>query len=154
VPRSADAVPALEVDGEVAFVLEAPDGTTSGTVSGQGRRIVVRTDDPVMAFRSAVAPSTGGTSIGALADLLAASGLVVEVCGPEGTIATLGDGVDSQLGRLVAGSRRVRPGAARAVRPLAVAQARSGLGSSRRGTAVAVVLLLAAAIARRTACRR
>ena len=153
-PRSADAVPALEVDGEVAFVLEAPDGTTSGTVFGQGRRVVVTTEDPVMAFRSAVSPSIGGTSIGALADLLAASGLLVEVSGPQGTIATLGDGVNSQLGRVVAGSRRVRPGAARAVRPLAVAQVRSRSGSSRRGAAAAVVLLLAAAIARRVAGRR
>lgn len=152
-PRSADALPALEVEGELAFALDAPDGTTTGTVSGQGRRVVVSTADPVAAFRAASAPSPGGTSIGGLADLLAGSGLVVEVTGPQGTVATLGEGIDSPLGRLAAGSRRVRLGSARAVRPLALAQARSTL-TGRRTATVAVALVVLAALTRRAVARR
>jgi len=141
VPRSAE--PALEVSGSLSFTLDAPDGGASGQISGEGNRVVVSTDDPVAAFRAATARGPGQNSVGAVADLLAASGLVLQVTGPRGTVATLGDGVESRLGDLLAGSRRVRPGDVRAVRPLAVTQARSMLAPSTRR----VVMLGAAPVA-------
>jgi hypothetical protein len=56
----------------------------------------------------------------------------VEVTGPHGLVATVGAGVDSPLGRVLAGSRRVRLGRPAAVRPLAVAQARRTSGRLAR----------------------
>lgn len=151
-PRSAE--PALEVSGSLSFTLQAPDGAASGQISGQGRRVVVDTDDPVAAFRAATAPGPGPTSISGVADLLAASGLVLEVTGPHGTVATLGDGVDSRVGGLLAGSRRVRPGDVRAVRPVAVAQARSVLAPSVRPVVVLAAAALALGVLRRIVTRR
>lgn len=151
-PRSVE--PALEVSGSLSFTLDAPDGAASGQISAEGNRVVVSTDDPVAAFRAATAPGPGQTSVGAVADLLAASGLVLDVTGPRGTVATLGDGVDSRLGHLLAGSRRVRPGDVRAVRPLALAQARSVLVPSVLRVVVLGSAVVALAALRRIRTRR
>ena len=96
------------------------------------------------ALRAAAAPGPGRTAVGGLADLLAPSGLTMEVTGPRGTIASLGNGVDSRLGKLVAGSRHVRLGSVRTVLPLAAAQIRGQAPSARR---VGPLLAAAAVIA-------
>lgn len=142
----------LEVTGSLSFVLDTPDGSTAGRVEGDGRRVRVVADDPVAVWESAAGPGLGRPAVAGLADLLAEAGLVVEVTGPHGTVATVGAGVDSRLGQVLAGSRRLRPGRVGALRPLAAARVRSRGRPGRVAAsvlAVAVVLLL-----RRRAARR
>jgi hypothetical protein len=134
------------VSGDLAFSVAGAGGATSGRVEGRGNRVLVRAEDPVAAFRAASAPGGGRPALGGLGDLLAEAGLVVEVAGPDGVVATLGDGVDSLLGRLTAGSRRVQPGSARAVRPLVVERLREAGGGRAAVPLAAVGVVLAAAV--------
>jgi hypothetical protein len=127
--RLAEGLVPLEVTGSLDFSL---DTGSTGRVEGVGSRILVTADDPVAAFRAAAAPGNGRPALGGLGDVLAAAGLVVEVTGPRGSVATLGDGVDSPVGRLLAGSRHVRPGRLRAVTPLAAARGVDLLGPAAR----------------------
>ncbi len=60
-----------------------------------------------------------------VARLLHDEGAVLEVTGPARPGRPVGAGIDSPVGRLLAGSRHVRLGRPAAVRPLAVAQARA-----------------------------
>lgn len=131
----------LRVEGSLAFTVDGPRGSTGGLLVGDGAVLYVSADDPSAVWDAAVAGAPraqGGLS--AVADLLAESGLSVEVDGPAGHVATVGAGVDSVLGRVVAGSRRVRPGRPAALRPLVVAQVRQAVGGPR------TVLLAAAAV--------
>lgn len=147
-PRRADVRPEglapLAVSGSLAFTL---DTGSAGRVEGRGSRILVTADDPVAAFRAAAAPGNGRPALGGLGDVLAEAGLVVEVTGPRGSVATLGDGVDSGLGRLLAGSRHVRLGRLRAVTPLAAARGVDLLGpAARRALPVLALAALAAVL--------
>ncbi len=146
---------ALAVEGGISFTVEGPAGATSGTVTGDGGTVRVHAEDPAAAWDAALGSvSTGPAVLSAVADRLHDEGLVLEVVGPAGLVATVGAGVRSPLGRLLAGSRRVRLGRPAAVRPLAVAQARR----TARGLARPAALVLAAggalAALRRTAAGR
>ncbi|GAB3686737.1 hypothetical protein GCM10028814_27500 [Angustibacter aerolatus] len=135
------------------------DGVVS-TVQADGRLITVATTQPERVWSALTeaieqagyavgrARGDGGRAgVGRLADLLAESGLRLEVVGPRGRVVLLGDGVRSTAGRLVTGSERVQPGNPVA---LAVLGARS---LDRRATAVTAAsgagLLLAVAVLRR-----
>ena len=119
----------LHLDGDLSFSVVGPGGAAQGSVVGDGRVLRVVADDPVAAWDAALgSPTTGPGLLRAVADQLHEQGVVVEVSGPQGLVATVGSGVDSPVGRLLAGSRRVRLGRPAAVRPLAVAQVRRTAG--------------------------
>ena len=137
---------AVSFDGDLTFSVEGPGGSTAGTVRGDGPVLRVRADDPVAAWDGVLGSvSTGPAVLSSVADLLHDEGAVLEVSGPDGVVATVGAGIDSPLGRLLAGSRHVRLGGPAAVRPLALAQAKkTAVGAvTPAGVAVAVVALLA-----------
>jgi hypothetical protein len=132
---------ALRLEGSVAFTVDGPRGRSGGVVSGDGPVLRVTADDPVAAWDAAVGSAPRGPgALGTVADLLAAQGLSVEVDGPRGRLATVGAGVDSGVGRAVTGSRRVAPGRPAALRPLVVAQLRTGVARQRGRLLVAAVL--------------
>ena len=129
----------LAFDGRLSFTVDGPDGSTAGTVVGDGSALRVHADDPVVAWDAALGSvSTGTAVLSAVAGHLHDEGLRLEVTGPAGRVASVGAGVDSPVGRLLAGSRRVSLGRPSAVRPLAVAQARRSLaGRGLPGVVVA-----------------
>lgn len=136
---------ALSFDGDLTFSVEGPGGATAGTVRGDGSVLRVRADDPVAAWDGVLGSvSTGPAALSQVADLLHDEGAVVEVSGPDGVVATIGAGIESPLGRVLAGSRHVRLGRPAAVRPLALAQARRTVAGvvTPAGLAVAVLALL------------
>lgn len=143
---------ALEFEGDLTFSVDGPGGASAGTVRGDGRTLHVHADDPVAAWDGALGSTTTGPAL--LADVarrLHDEGAVLEVSGPDGRVARVGAGIDSPVGRVLAGSRHVRLGRPAAVRPLAVAQLRRGLARRRTGALALALLagLLAAAGARR-----
>ena len=142
---------ALGFEGDLTFSVDGPGGASAGTVRGDGRTLRVHTSDPVATWEAALGATTTGPAVLAqVARLLHDEGAVLEVTGPAGRVARVGAGVDSPVGRLLAGSRHVRLGRPSAVRPLAVAQARRGLGTARTRAALALAVgLLVAAGARR-----
>ena len=98
----------------------------SVTLTGDGDRLVLATNRPGAlwdALASAPVPirvgsASGPTGVGRVAEALREAGLNLDVRGPRGTVASLGAGVDSALGRVLAGSSALRPGAPAAVAPL------------------------------------
>ena len=147
----------LNVESDLTFSVTGPSGPVTGTVEASGATVTVRTSDPVATLDAALGgqPYTP-SAIEALAARLADSGITVAVSGPQGTVATIGAGVSSTVGRVLAGSRLVRPGSLRAVAPLTrvrVAPALQGLPSTVRwlsGAAAAGMILWALArLARR-----
>jgi hypothetical protein len=145
---------ALAVEGDLAFTVQGPAGATAGTVTGAGGVVRVHADDPVAAWDAALGSvSTGTAALRAVADRLHDQGVVLEVSGPAGLVATVGAGVRSPLGRLVTGSRRVRPGRPAAVRPLALAQARRATRGAVRPAALVAAVAVGAWALRRAARR-
>lgn len=142
---------ALAFDGDLAFEVQGPAGATAGRVSGHGSTLRVAADDPVVAWDAALGSvSTGPALLRAVAGHLYDEGVVVQVTGPGGLVATVGAGVDSPLGRVATGSRHVRLGRAAAVRPLAVAQARrTARGLARPAAVLAAVAAALWAVRRR-----
>ena len=141
----------LSFDGDLTFSVEGPGGATAGTVNGAGPVLRVHADDPVAAWDAALGSvSTGPAALSAVAGLLHDEGVVVEVSGPAGLVATVGAGVRSPLGRAITGARHVRLGRPGAVRPLAVAQVRrTAVGARRPAALLALVLALVWARRRR-----
>lgn len=140
-----------EVGGRLAFSVTGPGGATSGTVTGDGAVVRVHAEDPVAAWDAALGSvSTGPAVLSFVAQLLHDEGLALEITGPAGRVATVGAGVQSPLGRVLAGSRHVRLGTPAAVRPLAVAEARRRL---RAAPVPAAALLLVGALAVRAGVR-
>jgi hypothetical protein len=84
---------------------------------------------------AASVPEIGTAALPFLADQLSEVGLRVEVIGPKGTVATIGSGASSVVGRVVTGSRAIQPGDTRAVAALRVGQVKRG----RRGLILAGV---------------
>jgi hypothetical protein len=142
---------ALGFEGDLTFSVDGPGGSSAGTVRGAGRTLHVHASDPVAAWDAALGSSTTGPALLAdVARLLHDEGAVLEVTGPGGRVARVGAGIDSPLGRVLAGSRHVRLGRPAAVRPLAVAQVRRTLRRRRTALGLAALAgLLAATGARR-----
>ena len=143
---------AVSFDGNLTFSVEGPGGSTAGTVRGDGPVLRVRADDPVAAWDGVLGSvSTGPAVLSSVADLLHDEGAVLEVSGPGGVVATVGAGIESPLGRLLAGSRHVRLGRPAAVRPLAVAQARrTAEGAVRSPLVLVAAVALVAWVVRRS----
>lgn len=74
-------------------------------MTADGPTLRVHTDSPTVLIRSLGSNDRARTV--ALGDLLATTGVTVEVSGPRGAIARFGAGIDSRLGRLLTGSPNV-----------------------------------------------
>ena len=147
----------LHVESDLTFSVDGPSGLSTGTVRASGSRVTVRISHPVSMMEAVLGADGGGARTpAAVGDFLAGVGLTVDVIGPRGLVVTMGDGVESAIGALVSGTRRVRPGSLRAAGPLAVARIRRP--QQVRGQvaigAVALVALVAADLARRRLARR
>ena len=141
-------MPGLDITSDLTFEVSTPGRPrTTGRVSATGAHVTVDTDDPVAVWDAALgSPATGSGVLRSVAEGLHAQGITVSVTGPAGTGATVGAGVDSTLGRVAAGSRRVRLGRPAAVAPLARAQVVALVGAHRGRLAAAVAGLLAATL--------
>ena len=126
----------LEVDG--AGVQVHADGADVRIVAEDVGAFVTRVREAATT-RTGVAP--GRHDLGGLAEALAASGITAHLESPTRPVAVAGAGVDSPVGALLLGTRRVRPRAAVVV--IAVGRGRRLLA------AVAVAVVLATVLARR-----
>lgn len=99
------ALPGLGISGELTFGVQDGSRTASGTVRAEGQTLTVEVDEPWVVLRSVRGV---GFPAGA-GDLLEASGLTVDVRGPNGRLALAGPDVHSRLGRLLTGSDHLRP---------------------------------------------
>jgi len=98
----------FDIDADLTFSMEVPDEgqggeVVTGTVTGHGRHIEVRSDD--------VGAMSSGASLGqarTLASGLAAWGLTVTVSGPDGPVVSVGDVKPNRLGRLLTRSKHIR----------------------------------------------
>ncbi len=143
-----------EISSDLVFSVTTPGREpVQGRVSASGPTVTVATDDPVAVWEAA----TGGAAAGdallrVVAGQLHEQGITLAVSGPGGTVATVGAGVDSSLGRLATGSRHVRLGRPAAVAPLARARALSLVQAHRSEVyagAAALATLAALALWRR-----
>jgi hypothetical protein len=119
----------LQVDGVGVHV--HADGADLRIVADDVGAFVARVREAATA-RSGVAP--GRRDLGGLAETLASSGITAHLESRTRPVAVAGAGVDSAAGRLLLGTRRVRPGAAVVV--IAAGRGRRLLAAG----AVAVVL--------------
>lgn len=90
-------------------------------MTADGQVVTVRVSEPA---RLVSALPRGAGSESQVADLLASSGLRVEVQGPSGLLARAGRGVDSFLKGWVTGSRHVTPGSVRSLASVVAARLR------------------------------
>jgi len=123
-----------------------------GRVVGDGATLRVETSDPARFLDEVRAAGPSDTrSIRRAAEFLHDQGVTVVVSGPDGDVVTAGAGVDSLVGRLAAGTNRVRPGRLRAVRPLVRGQVRDAARDprARAGAAIALALVLIVRLLRR-----
>ena len=110
----------VEADLEIAV-----DGVPARLTS-HGDRLVLSSPHPERVWAAVLSAALpvrvgaldGPKAVGRLGAELAAAGLRLEVTGPRGTVAHLGDGVRSRFGRLATGSAAVSPGAPTAVAAL------------------------------------
>lgn len=100
---------------QVTGTVEATVDGVPATITGREHAFVVRADRPASLLDSL---GLAGNSVRIAASALAETGLQVVVAGPRGDVVTVGAGVHSRLGRLLAGSSRVRPGRPAALLPL------------------------------------
>lgn len=97
----------IDVDGDTAHLTS--DGAALTLTSSHPERVwasIVGAALPV-----GVGAIDGPRAVARIADQLVDAGLTLEVTGPRGTVADLGFGVRSRVGRVVTGSSSVRPGA-------------------------------------------
>lgn len=127
----------LDVDVDLRLEVTTPAGeTTAAHVSGSGQELRVDADNPEVLF-SAV----DRADVGRVADLLAATGITVEVFGPHGRAARVGAGTSSRLGRAVTGSARVAPDPAAAARLALTSRAARSIGLATPAAVVAYVVI-------------
>ena len=124
-----------------------------GRVVGEGQTLRVETRHPARLLDELRAAGPSDTrSLRRAAEFLHDQGLTVVLSGPAGDVVTVGAGVDSPLGRLAAGTNRIRPGRPRAVAPLVRGRLRGAARDPRVRAAAAaatILLLLAARVLRR-----
>lgn len=135
--RGADVL-AVEVDLRWELTL-ATGGSTTARLTGHGQRMRVDAQRPEV-----LVAAVDRADVGRAAELLAATGIRVDVHGPHGPVATLGAGTTNRVGRALTGSPRV------SVAPRAAARLAWADRSVRTAAAVvsAVLVVLAAARAR------
>lgn len=100
--------PRLRVEADLAFSVgrSGPDplgGTASGTLTGDGSHLVLRSDD-----LETLSVGGGGAAVPVLAGELARIGLSLSIVGPHGAVVTIGDVRSGLLHRLLTRSRHVR----------------------------------------------
>ena len=140
-------MPRLQVEGDVALNV---DGVPA-TLSGRDNALVIKTDSPKRLLDGA-GPALD--RIDAVAASLAQAGLRLVVEGPHGPVATMGAEVHSTMGRLLAGSPRVRLGRPAAVWPVARGRISRRLHSRSGLAAAAVIAVVIAYGARRAGADR
>ena len=121
------------------------DGTAA-TLTGDGDRFVLATEKPGALVNSltgvtlpaGVGSVPGPVGVGRIAEALREAGVNLVVRGPRGTVASLGAGVDSALGRALVGSGALRPGAPAAVGPLVWQAVRRRPAARVAGLALAI----------------
>jgi len=112
---------ALYVDSDLTFSIEGPSGPSTGSVRASGSRVTVRTSDPVSMVEAVLGADCGGSRTpAAVGDFLADVGLTVDVIGPKGLVVTMGAGVESSIGAVVGGTRKMRLGSLRSAGPFVV----------------------------------
>ena len=131
------------------------DGVTA-RLTGRGSRLVLTSAQPERVFDAAVSSMlpagvgsiSGPRAVGRVADLLREAGVRLEVRGPQGLVAAIGDDVRSPTGRLLTGSDAVSAGRPGALAALAWRGRRREvlLGT---GGAVTALMLLVRALRRR-----
>ena len=93
------------VDADLWLELTTAAGTsTTGRAIGHGQRLRVEVQRPDLLITA-----VDRVEVGRAAELLASTGITVEVCGPRGPVATLGAGTSNRVGRALTGSRHVAP---------------------------------------------
>ena len=143
----------LRIESDLSFSLTDAAGSVTGSVTASGSHVTVRASDPVRAVDGLrgverIRPR----AFGALGEQLAASGLTVDLVGPRGAVLSAGAGIDSPVGRLVLGSRRLRLRSVRAAAELGWARIRPG--DRRRAAGLGAAALVAAALVRVGRARR
>ncbi len=123
----------LEVDG--AGVQVHADGADVRIVAEDVGAFAMRVREAATA-RTGVVP--GRRDLGWLVDVLAVSGITAHLESPTGPVAVAGAGVDSPVGALLLGTRRVRPRAAVVV--IAVGRGRRLLAAGAGAVVLATVL--------------
>lgn len=144
--------PQLGQDQQILHVEGTVDLSVDGvpaTVIGRDHALVVRSEQPA-ALLGGLGLGVGG--VPAVAAALSESGLQVVVSGPRGDVLTAGVGVESQLGRWLAGSSQLRLGRPAAVLPLVGQRLRRQVSPHRAGYALAAAAAIAIIIGRR--CNR
>lgn len=114
----------LDVTADLSIDLDGVTGVTGVTahLTGSGSRLVLTSAQPERLLDAALASAlpagvgqiSGPRAVGRVADLLRDAGVQLQVRGPQGTVATIGDDVRSPTGRVLTGSDAVsvgRPGA-------------------------------------------
>jgi hypothetical protein len=100
------------VDADLRVELTTAAGrSTTALVTGHGQRLRVETRRP-----DQLITAVDRVEMGRAAELLAAAGITVDVCGPRGPVATLGAGTSNRVGRAITGSRHVAADLAGALR--------------------------------------
>lgn len=130
----------IELDGDLA------------RLTSDGSALTLEADHPERVWASILASALpagvgdvdGPRAVGRIADQLSDAGLSLEVTGPRGTVAHLGHGVRSRVGRVVTGSSKVQPGAPLAVVALVSRRSRLVAGAAVALGALALARLLGA----------
>ncbi len=137
----------LDVTADLAIEV---DGVTAH-LTGASSRLVLSSTHPervLDAVVSSVLPVgvgevSGARAVGRVADLLHEAGVRVEVQGPRGTVAVIGDDVRSATGRVLTGSDAVAVGRPGALAALAWRGRRREVLVGAGGAALLVLLLRA-----------
>jgi len=134
----------LRIHSNLTFSVDGPSGSSTGRVDAAESKVTISLTNPA----AVIGPALGNRpqNAAAIGDLLARSGVTVEVVGPQGPVLSFGAGVDSAVGALLSGTRHLRLGSLRATAPLV--RARLTLSTqARRPLAVAAASVLTLVIA-------
>ena len=134
----------LRIHSNLTFSVDGPSGSSTGRVDATESKVTISATNPAAVIGSALGNRPQDAA--AIGDLLAQSGVIVEVVGPQGPVMSVGAGVDSAVGALLSGTRHLRLGSLRATAPLV--RARLMLPTqARRPLAVAAASVLTLVIA-------
>lgn len=134
----------LRIDSDLTFSVDGPSGSSTGRVDAAESKVTISVTNPAAVVGSVLGNRPQNAT--AIGDLLAQSGVTVEVVGPRGPVISVGAGVDSAVGALLSGSRHLRLGSLRAAAPLL--RARLMLPTpARRPLAVAAASVLTLVVA-------
>lgn len=142
----------VDISSDLTFSVAIPGReTATGRICAHGATVTVATSDPAVVWEAALGAPAGGpggrggpAALRVVADHLADQGVTVSVTGPGGRVASVGAGIDSSLGRITTGSRRVSLGRPAALAPLV--RARVVVAVHAHGRAIAIVAGGAAAV--------